>query len=105
MKSSILSTTFFLTAASAVELICWGAGVPSPISKGDIEWAIKNRATDLGIPGATKFTYTWKTCIDPENSPKSVAVINTPRITKEGYAKLANGEVQCSTSGPPDSTC
>ncbi|KXH48004.1 hypothetical protein CSAL01_07526 [Colletotrichum salicis] len=80
MKSTIISAFifFFLGTASAVDLVCYGTGVPSPINKGDIEYAIKNRPTELGIPGGTKFLYRWKTCIDPENSVKEVAVLTTP---------------------------
>ncbi|KAF0319226.1 hypothetical protein RB213_006588 [Colletotrichum asianum] len=107
MKSSFVFAAIasFLGAASAVDLVCYGTGVPSPIRKGDIEFAIKNRPTELGIPGGTEFTYRFKTCIDPDNNPKEVAVITTPSIAKEGSVQLANGVIACSTYGPPDSTC
>ncbi|KAK0370974.1 hypothetical protein CLIM01_11673 [Colletotrichum limetticola] len=107
MKLAIASSAIviFLGTASAVELVCYGTGVPSPIGKGDIEYAIRNRSAELGIPGGTKFSFRWKTCTTPENSPKDVAVITTPSITREGSVKLANGVIECSTSGPPDTTC
>ncbi|KAF4896064.1 hypothetical protein CGCVW01_v013869 [Colletotrichum viniferum] len=107
MKSSFVfaGIASFFGAASAVDLFCYGAGVPSGIRKGDIEFAIQNRATELGIPGGTKFTHRFKTCIDPEDNFKDVAVITTPSITREGSVKLANGEIECSIDGPPDSTC
>ncbi|EXF84189.1 hypothetical protein CFIO01_09308 [Colletotrichum fioriniae PJ7] len=107
MKSMIVSAAVMMSfgTALAVELVCYDTGVPSPIGKGDIEYAIKNRSAELGIPGGTKFSFRWKTCTTPENSPKDVAVITTPSITREGSVKLANGVIECSTSGPPDSTC
>lgn len=80
MKSTIVSAAVMMSfgTALAVELVCYGTGVPSPIGKGDIEYAIRNRSAELGIPGGTKFSFRWKTCTTPENSPKDVAVITTP---------------------------
>ncbi|KAI3537451.1 hypothetical protein CABS03_05470 [Colletotrichum abscissum] len=107
MKSTIIHAAVMILfgTASAVELACYGTGVPSAIRKGDVEYAIKNRSDELGIPGGTKFSLRWKTCTDPENSPKDIAFITTPSITREGSTKLANGVVACSLDSPPDSDC
>ncbi|WYZ34072.1 hypothetical protein EsH8_I_000348 [Colletotrichum jinshuiense] len=84
MKASLIFNAAILSlsgATSALQLICYANGLSSSIGKGDIEYALKNRAPDLGIPGGTKFTYNWKTCTDPNGNPKVVAVVNTPATT------------------------
>lgn len=81
MKISLTFVATLLSVSGAVsgaQLVCYGAGLTNAIKKGDIEWAIKNRGTDLGIPGSTKFTYSWKTCNFEGSGAFDVAFINTP---------------------------
>ncbi|KAL0943463.1 uncharacterized protein CTRU02_201350 [Colletotrichum truncatum] len=109
MKASLILTSAILSFSgivSAVELQCWGTGVPSGIRQGDLEWARKNRSAELGIPGNTKYNFRYKTCIDPDNNGHPVLVITIPRVTKDGSTRLASGTIECSSrGGPPDSTC
>ncbi|TDZ23559.1 hypothetical protein Cob_v003305 [Colletotrichum orbiculare MAFF 240422] len=72
MKTTVLLTTFasLMSASSAVQFVCWGHRGFSNAGKGGIDWALKNRATDLGIPGGTKFAWRWVDC--PNNEPLAV---------------------------------
>ncbi|KAI8197435.1 hypothetical protein KHU50_009563 [Colletotrichum sp. SAR 10_65] len=82
MKSSVTVATVMslLSAALADDfnLVCWGTSVPDNIQRGDLEWAIKNRVTELGVPGGTTFPYKFHTCTDLENKSHEIAVIVTP---------------------------
>ncbi|TDZ28927.1 hypothetical protein C8035_v003936 [Colletotrichum spinosum] len=72
MKTTIILTTLasFMSATSAVQFVCYGHSGSSNAGKGGIEYALRNRATDLGIPGGTKFSWRWVDC--PNNEPLAV---------------------------------
>ncbi|KAJ3963218.1 hypothetical protein N0V92_000043 [Colletotrichum tropicale] len=77
---SVATAMSLINAALADDfnLVCWGTSVPDNIQRGDLEWAIKNRVTELGVPGGTTFPYKFHTCTDLENKSHEIAVIVTP---------------------------
>ncbi|OHF04606.1 hypothetical protein CORC01_00077 [Colletotrichum orchidophilum] len=68
----------FPSVVLAAEVTCCAVGDESSINKGDIEYAIKNRATELGIPGGAHYTYRWTTCVNEDAISRPAAVISTP---------------------------
>ncbi|KAE9581332.1 hypothetical protein CGCF415_v009944 [Colletotrichum fructicola] len=109
MKFSIsVATVMSLMSAALADdfnLVCWGTSVPDNIQSRDLEWAIKNRVTELGVPGGTTFPYKFHTCTDLENKSHEIAVIVTPSITRKGFVKLANGNIECNALGPRNWIC
>ncbi|KAL0933998.1 uncharacterized protein CTRU02_210797 [Colletotrichum truncatum] len=106
MKTTILLTTVasLISATSAVRLVCWGHRGSSNVGKGGIEWALRNRATDLGIPGGTQFKWTWVDCPNEPLAVLNLASVTLKVVTKQSSTvRLANGIVDCSTQVP--ATC
>lgn len=87
----ITSFYLFTALASAAELHCFGSqpniGFPA------IEWAIKNRATDLGVPGGTKYEWQRAGQCCYKGICHDHVILRTVRFTKErGYVPLAGSD-------------
>ncbi|KAK2753972.1 hypothetical protein CKAH01_17538 [Colletotrichum kahawae] len=108
MKSFASVTTVMSLMSAALadfNLVCWGTSVPDNIKRGDLEWAIKNRVTELGVPGGTTFPYKLHTCTDLENKSHEIASLSHPPVTRKGFVKLANGNIKCNAIGPTQWLC
>ncbi|TEA14870.1 hypothetical protein C8034_v003061 [Colletotrichum sidae] len=100
MKLSVSTILVSLVSAAAAqdEMSCWASGVPSTSEKSSLEWALKNRATELGIPGGSKFTWVMTSCIDDESrqSRPFVHVVVPGKIIQNNMrTTLSVGVINC----------
>ncbi|KAI3558844.1 hypothetical protein CABS03_11390 [Colletotrichum abscissum] len=103
MKAAILTLLGAQLIVAAETTWCWGAHRSNTqrVSKGDVEWALRHRTTELGFPGRQTISWRWIQCTETdEYKSMDVAVVTTPRIVTDGaHTQLANGQVICRVGG------
>ncbi|KAK1470907.1 hypothetical protein CTAM01_16729 [Colletotrichum tamarilloi] len=103
MKAAVLPLLGAQLIIAAETSRWWGAHRSNTerVSKGNVEWALRHRTTELGFPGGQTISWRWIQCTETdEYESMDVAVVTTPRIVIDGaHTQLANGQVICRVGG------